>query len=457
MGQDIDVVVLGAGAAGLMCALEAGRRGRSVVVLERAERVGKKILISGGGRCNFTNLYCAAESFISGNADFCRSALARFTPGDFVALVERHGIAWHEKRPYAGAAAGQLFCDGSAEEIVEMLLEECRAAGVQIFVGVRVTDVRREGGGFVVSGRGERGKDVTQRVHRLDAKGAETERDGGAGGRVETRRLHGGAATKTAGGGPLEAQGKVELAARSLVVATGGLSIPKMGATAFGYEVARLFGHSVVETRPGLVPLTFGRKEARALGELAGVSAMVEASCGGVSFHEKMLITHRGLSGPAILQVSSYWGNEAGELVWIDLAPGVEWTAVFRDGARGREGGGRRDLAAARTALRKILPTRLADAWLALHEPKDWTNAGLAAAEEALHRWGVRPAGTEGYEKAEVTVGGVNTEELSSKTMESRLVPGLYFVGEVVDVTGWRGGFNFQGAWASGAAAGRAV
>ena len=338
-----------------------------------------------------------------------------------------------------------------------MLLEECRAAGVQIFVGVRVTDVRREGGGFVVSGRGERGKDVTQRVHRLDAKGAETERDGGAGGRVETRRLHGGAATKTAGGGPLEAQGKVELAARSLVVATGGLSIPKMGATAFGYEVARLFGHSVVETRPGLVPLTFGRKEARALGELAGVSAMVEASCGGVSFHEKMLITHRGLSGPAILQVSSYWGNEAGELVWIDLAPGVEWTAVFRDGARGREGGGRRDLAAARTALRKILPTRLADAWLARHEPKDWTNAGLAAAEEALHRWGVRPAGTEGYEKAEVTVGGVNTEELSSKTMESRLVPGLYFVGEVVDVTGWLGGFNFQWAWASGAAAGRAV
>jgi predicted flavoprotein YhiN len=447
--MEFDVVVLGAGAAGLMCALEAGKRGRRVVVLERAERVGKKILISGGGRCNFTNLYCSAGNFISGNADFCRSALARFTPADFVALVEQHGIAWHEKRPYAGAAAGQLFCDGSAEEIVEMLLEECRAAGVRIFVGARVTDVRREGGGFVVSGLGVRGKDSTQRVQRANAEGAETKRDGGAEGRVETRRLHSDPHE--------EAQREVELAARALVVATGGLSIPKMGATSFGYEVARRFGHSVVETRPGLVPLTFGRGEARAFGELAGVSAMVEASCGGISFREKMLITHRGLSGPAILQVSSYWGNAAGEPVWIDLARGVEWTAVFRDGARSREGGGRRDLGAARTALRKILPTRLADAWLSRHEPKDWTNAGLAAAEEALHRWEVRPAGTEGYEKAEVTVGGVNTEELSSKTMESRLVPGLYFVGEVVDVTGWLGGFNFQWAWASGAAAGRAV
>jgi len=341
-----------------------------------------------------------------------------------VALVERHGIAWHEKRPYEGAAAGQLFCDWSAEEIVDMLLEECRAAQVRIVVGIRVTNVRSEsGGGFVVSGRGERGKDLTQRVQRLDAEGAE----------------------------------EWEIAARSLVVATGGLSIPKMGASSFGYEVARLFGHSIVETRPGLVPLTFGRGEARAFGELAGVSTMVEASCGRVSFREKMLITHRGLSGPAILQVSSYWRNGGGQPVWIDLAPGVKWTAVFRDGARGPEGGKRRDLTAARTALRKILPTRLADAWLSRYEPKDWTNAGLKVAEEELHRWEVRPAGTEGYEKAEVTVGGVNTEELSSKTMESRLVPGLYFIGEVVDVTGWLGGFNFQWAWASGAAAGRAL
>ena len=425
-----DVVVWGGGAAGLMCAIEAGRRGRRVVVLERAERVGKKILISGGGRCNFTNLYCSPGNFISGNADFCRSALARFTPGDFVALVERHGIAWHEKRPYAGAAAGQLFCDGSAEEIVDMLLEECRAAGVRIFVGARVTDVRRAAGnGFVVSGRGLRGRDLTQRVQGSGGEGAE----------------------------------EWEVTARSLVVATGGLSIPKMGATPFGYELARRFGHSIVETRPGLVPLTFGGAESRAFGQLTGVSAMVEASCGGVSFREKLLITHRGLSGPAILQVSSYWGNGAGEPVWIDLAPGVEWTAVFRDDARVRERGGptsvgkRRDLAAARTALRRILPARLADAWLARHEPKDWTNAGLATAEKELHRWEVRPAGTEGYEKAEVTVGGVNTEELSSRTMESRLVPGLYFIGEVVDVTGWLGGFNFQWAWASGAAAGQAV
>jgi predicted Rossmann fold flavoprotein len=441
--MEFDVVVLGGGAAGLMCALEAGRRGRRVVVLERAEKVGKKILISGGGRCNFTNLHCTAGNFISGNRDFCRSALARFTPGDFVALVERHGIAWHEKRPYEGAAAGQLFCDGSAEEIVGMLVEECRAAGVRIFVGVDVMEVRQgDAGGFVVRIR-----------EQADAEGAEKLEEAETERRVETRRLHSG-----------------EIAARGLVVATGGLSIPKMGATSFGYEVARLFGHSVVETRPGLVPLTFGRGEARAFGELAGVSAMVEASCAGVSFREKMLITHRGLSGPAILQVSSYWGNASshwgngsGEPVWIDLAPGVEWTAVFRDGVKGREGGldtsvgKRRDLAAARTALRRILPTRLADAWLSRHPPNDWTNAGLAAAEEGLHRWEVRPAGTEGYEKAEVTVGGVNTEELSSKTMESRLAPGLYFVGEVVDVTGWLGGFNFQWAWASGAAAGRAV
>jgi predicted Rossmann fold flavoprotein len=404
-----DVVVLGGGAAGLMCALEAGRRGKRVVVLERAARVGKKILISGGGRCNFTNLYCSAENFISGNADFCRSALARFTPGDFVALVERHGIGWHEKRPYEGAAAGQLFCDGSAEEIVRMLTGECADAAVEVVVNADVSRVRRDAGGFRL--RAEIGNEAS------------------------------------------------DVVAGALVVATGGLSIPKMGATGFGYEVARRFGHSIVETRPGLVPLTFGRGDARQWAELAGVSAMVEASCGDVSFREKMLITHRGLSGPAILQASSYWA--AREVVRIDLAPGVEWTATFQ-GASGRAAGGRRDLETARTALRKVLPVRLADAWLdrAVESGKvggDWTNAGLTAAERALHQWQVRPAGTEGYEKAEVTVGGVNTEELSSKTMESRLVPGLYFVGEVVDVTGWLGGFNFQWAWASGAAAGRAV
>jgi predicted Rossmann fold flavoprotein len=409
--QEFDVVILGGGAAGLLCAIEAGKRGRSVVVLERSERVGKKILISGGGRCNFTNLYCSPENFISRNEDFCRSALARFTPADFVGLVERHGIAYHEKRPYQGAAAGQLFCDRSAEDIVAMLVQECAAAGVRILVGVGVTKMRRQGGGFVVRARIDRASEVNERT--------------------EDR----------------------EFVTRALVVATGGLSIPKVGATAFGYEVARQFGHAIVETRPGLVPLTFGGGDARAFCDLAGVSAVVEASCGGRSFREKMLLTHRGLSGPAILQVSSYWGP--GEAVRIDLAPEVEWTAQMRNGA------GRRDAAAARTALGKILPQRLADRWMetaiARSKPADWTNVGLAAAEAKLHGWQVRPAATEGYVKAEVTVGGVDTAELSSKTMESRLVPGLYFVGEVVDVTGWLGGFNFQWAWASGVAAGRAV
>ncbi len=546
MGQEFEVVVLGGGAAGLMCALEAGRRGKRVVVLERADRVGKKILISGGGRCNFTNLYCSAENFISGNADFCRSALARFTPGDFVALVERHGIGWHEKKPYEGAAAGQLFCDRSAEDIVGLLVEECRAAGVRIFVGVQVMEVRRGvGGGFVVSARGGMGGFTTEfaegteigeaeRIGRAEGlprgaradeggsamqKGGVTAGDGGPLGKAGATGEDGGPLRKagTTGGdetrsgrmgatrgsrrGAMLAVGSAgdwEIAAAAVVVATGGLSIPKMGATGFGYEVARQFGHSIVETRPGLVPLTFGRGDAREWAELAGVSAMVEVGCGnaggaasgpargraaetraarlkrgagagmGPTFREKMLFTHRGLSGPAILQVSSYWGSAAREPVWIDLAPGVEWTTALREGGGPATAGGsasmgaRRDLAAARTALRRILPVRLADAWLdwAVKSGKvggDWTNAGLAAAEHELHRWQVRPAGTEGYEKAEVTVGGVNTEELSSKTMESRLVPGLYFVGEVVDVTGWLGGFNFQWAWASGAAAGRAV
>ncbi len=398
--QIFDVVIFGGGGAGLMCAIEAGRRGRRVAVLERAERVGKKILISGGGRCNFTNLHCTAENFLSENPHFCKSALARYTPADFLALVAKHNIPYHEK------TLGQLFCDRSATDIVGMLLEECAAAGVQIFVNTRVAEVRHDGG-FVV-------------------RATDTERSG-----------------------------EDEFAAPVLVVATGGLSIPKMGATAFGYEVAKQFGHAVVACRPGLVPLTFGRGDARGYCDLAGVSAEVEVSCGGQSFREKMLITHRGLSGPAILQISSYWKWKTKEAVTIDLAPGREWTAALRDGT------GRRDLTAARGALRKVLPQRLADRWiervLERHAPRDWTNRSLELMEEGLHRWEVRPAGTEGYEKAEVTAGGVDTGELSSKTMESRKVRGLFFIGEVVDVTGWLGGFNFQWAWASGAVAGRAI
>jgi predicted Rossmann fold flavoprotein len=402
MKQEFDAVIIGAGAAGLMCAIEAGRCGLRVALLERAEKAGKKILISGGGRCNFTNLYCGPENFLSENPDFCRSALARYTSADFLKLVEKHKISYHEKRPYPEAAPGQLFCDRSATDILGMLLEECATAGVRIFLNTNVHEIRHDGE-FAVR------------------------------------------ATLT--GHP----GELEFAASALVVATGGLSIPKMGATGFGYDVARQFGHPIVPCRPGLVPLTFNRSDARAFCDLAGVSALVKASCGGASFPEKMLITHRGLSGPAILQVSSYWEWKNNATVTIDLAPGQHWTAPLRNGA------GRRDLVAARGALRKALPQRLADRWIESHEPEDWTNHSLERMEEGVHRWEIRPVGTEGYEKAEVTAGGVDTAELSSKTMESKKVPGLFFIGEVVDVTGWLGGFNFQWAWASGAAAGRAV
>jgi predicted Rossmann fold flavoprotein len=403
-----DVIILGAGAAGLLCAMEAGKRGKRVVVLERAEKIGKKILISGGGRCNFTNLHCRAEDFLSENGHFAKSALARYTPGDFIALAEKHGIAYHEK------TLGQLFCDGSAGEIVGMLERECGAAGVEIVLDCVCLEVRREGG-------------------------------------TDTR---GEFVVRTVGG---------EFRAACVVVATGGLSIPKMGATGFGYEVARGFGLRVVETRPGLVPLVFGDEEHQNYADLAGVSAEVVvrlASANGaegegkaVSFREKMLVTHRGLSGPAILQISSYWncagGAELGGIA-IDLAPGRNVIA----GVLGTEF---RSMTALRNAFQGILPKRLATRWLDLHEPARWSNAALEEFEKVVHGWVVRPAGTEGYAKAEVTVGGVDTEELSSKTMESKKVRGLYFIGEVVDVTGHLGGFNFQWAWASGAAAGRAV
>ena len=383
-----DAVVLGAGAAGLMCAITAGQRGRRIAVIEHADRIGKKILISGGGRCNFTNLHCRPENFLSSNPHFCKSALARYTPHDFIALVEKHRIPYHEK------TLGQLFCDRSAQDIVAMLEEECRAAGVEIFTATGVREVRRANQFVVFAGDDE---------------------------------FH----------------------APVLVVATGGLSIPKMGATAFGYELACQFGMKILECRPALVPLTFDTDDRKHYCDLAGVSADVIASIGSQRFREKMLITHRGLSGPAILQISSYW--KPGDALTIDLAPEKQLTQRLRN-----EPGGR-DLTAAKSTFRAVLPDRFADRWLELHAPARWTNLALEELERNAHHWRVTPSGTEGYDKAEVTAGGIDTDELSAKTMESKKVPGLYFIGEVVDVTGHLGGFNFQWAWASGFCAGQAI
>jgi predicted Rossmann fold flavoprotein len=382
-----DALILGAGAAGLLCAIEAGKRGRRVAVLEHAVRIGKKILISGGGRCNFTNLHCQPENFISANEHFAKSALTRYTPADFIGLVEKHHIAYHEK------TLGQLFCDRSAQLIIDMLETECRAAGVQIFLNCKTHEVQR----------------TTQFIVRTEA---------------------------------------AEFHAPTLVVATGGLSIPKMGATAFGYDLARQFGLNIVATKPGLVPFLLGGKDFKMYSDLAGVSAEVIASANHHAFREKMLVTHRGLSGPAVLQISSYW--EKGQPIQIDLAPSREITPAIRAAKV-------RNIAAARSAFLGILPKRFADRWLEANKPSAWTNEALAEFEQRVHDWRLTPAGTEGYEKAEVTAGGVDTNELSSKTMESKKVRGLFFIGEVVDVTGHLGGFNFQWAWASGAAAGRAL
>jgi hypothetical protein len=386
--HSFDALILGGGAAGLMCAIEAGKRGRRVAVLERADRLGKKVLISGGGRCNFTNIHCQPENFLSANPHFARSALARYTPADFIALVEKYGIPYHEK------TLGQLFCDRSARDILGMLENECNSAGVRIFLRAGIKEVRR-----------------------TNEFAVHTEDD--------------------------------EFHASVVVVATGGLSIPKIGATSFGYDLARQFGLKIREPWPGLVPLVFSEEDCSQYCELAGVSTEVVAACGGQRFREKMLITHRGLSGPAILQVSSYWKQP--RPVVIDLAPEREITATFADPQTPR------NTAVLRSELRKILPRRLADRWFATHAPASCTNRSLAEFEREIHGWAITPAGTEGYEKAEVTAGGVDTDELSAKTMESRRVPGLFFIGEVVDVTGHLGGFNFQWAWASGAAAGRAL
>jgi predicted flavoprotein YhiN len=332
-------------------------------LLDHADRIGKKILISGGGRANFTNIHASAANFHSANPQFAKSALARYTPSDFLSLVERYKIPWHEK------TLGQLFCDRSARDIVAMLEQECAHARVEILIGTHIREVSREGAFLVDTDRGV-------------------------------------------------------YSARALVVATGGLSIPKLGATPLGYRIAQYFGLSIQPCE-------------------------VVAATAKQQFHEKLLFTHRGLSGPAVLQISSYW--RPGEPIVIDLAPGGCWTSELRAKQA------RRERAGARAALRRLLAQRLADRWLELHPIVSWTNSGLDEAERMLHRWTVYPSGTEGYEKAEVTAGGVDTAELNARTMESRKVPGLYFIGEVVDVTGQLGGFNFQWAWASAAAAGRAL
>jgi predicted Rossmann fold flavoprotein len=380
--QTFDVVIAGAGAAGLMCAIRAGQRGRKVLLLDHAEKVGKKILISGGGRCNFTNTDSRPEAFLSANPHFCKSALARFTQHDFIALVEKHGIAWHEK------TLGQLFCDGSARQIVAMLLAECDAVGVDVRVAHGIKAIEKSD-------------------------------------RFTVRTDHG------------------DFDASSVVLATGGLSIPKMGASGFAHDIARRFGVALTETKPGLVPFT-----AR-VPDIAGVSLDVVASVGRTTFREAMLFTHRGLSGPAILQISSYW--RPGQEIAIDLLPDQD-AATFLKGRKRL-----RPKAELRNIVGDLLPDRLALALTpegVIGERRDKDLETLAA---ELKRWHVTPTGTEGYAKAEVTVGGIDTNGLSSKTMEAKKVPGLYAIGEAVDVTGWLGGYNFQWAWSSGWVAGESV
>ncbi|WP_313920327.1 NAD(P)/FAD-dependent oxidoreductase [Tahibacter sp.] len=388
-----DVIVIGGGAAGLMCARVAGLRGRRVRVIEHANRCGKKILMSGGGRCNFTNNGTTAANFISGNPHFCKSALARYTPQHFIELVERHGIAYHEKE------LGQLFCDDSSKQIVKMLLDECTDAGVRIDTQCSVESIERIDDGF----------------------------------RVRT----------TLG----------ELRAPALVVATGGLSISSMGATGFGYELARQFGHTVLPTRAGLVPLTLSGKHQERLADLSGVALPITAHCNDREFSNFMLITHRGVSGPSILQISSYWN--LGDSLHLDLLPQGDAFEILK------EQRSRRPAAELRTTLGELFPKRFAerlcDIWFTSRPMRQFNDPELRVIAAQLQRWPLIASGTEGYRTAEVTLGGVDTDELSSSTMQSKRVPGLYFIGEVVDVTGWLGGYNFQWAWASGHAAGSAV
>ncbi len=391
--MDYDVVVIGGGAAGLMCAQAAGQRGLRVLVIEHANKVGKKILMSGGGRCNFTNLGTSPQNFLSHNPHFCKSALARYTPEDFLALVERHGIAWHEKE------RGQLFCDESSKLILQMLLAECEAGGVRIEIGCAVERLEAVSDGFAL--RTARGP-------------------------VRTGRL---------------------------VIASGGLSIPSMGASGYGYTLARQFGHAVLPTRAALVPMTLSGKPLDDYAELSGLAVDVEASCDGASFRNRMLLTHRGLSGPAILQISSYW--QPGAVLRINLFPqgdAADWLAQQQ-----RE----RGAAELRTVLADVLPRRFAQRLCERHcqsrPMRQYRPAELKKIADTLHAWPITPSGTEGYRTAEVTLGGVDTDGLSSSTLESRGVPGLYFIGEVVDVTGWLGGYNFQWAWSSAMAAAQAL
>ncbi|TYC86063.1 NAD(P)/FAD-dependent oxidoreductase [Novosphingobium sp. BW1] len=391
MSDTYDAIILGAGAAGLFCARVAGLRGRRVLVLDHAEKPGKKILISGGGRCNFTNIDTLPERYLSNNRHFAKSALSRFTPRDFLDLVDAHGIAWHEK------TLGQLFCDGSAKQIVEMLLEECAQGDVTVHCGDAVASVERDDEGYTVR------------------------------------------------------YGAAQAKAPSLVIATGGPSIPKMGATGFAYDLARRFGLKVVQPRPALVPLTLPADEAL-FRELSGVATEVVVTCGKTAFREAALFTHRGLSGPAILQISTYW--QRGDTVHINFMPGQEsgWLKAAKRA---------RPKVALRKVLAEALPDRLAQALaerLALTgDLGNLSDKMLDGAEAQLARWPFVPDGSEGFAKAEVTVGGIDTAGLSSKTMEARKVPGLYAIGEAVDVTGWLGGYNFQWAWASGFAAGEAI
>jgi predicted flavoprotein YhiN len=431
-----DVVVIGGGAAGLMCAAAAAGRGRRVVVLEHNGRVGRKIEISGGGRCNFTNLHTTPKNFLSANPHFAKSALARYTPADFVALVERHRIRYHEKK------LGQLFCDNSSREIIRMLLDECAAGGAEVLTDCRVTGVTRQEAGDEAAGSSgaAAGNADEKAVARGDSRigpgvaGAKGSSDGGGSGGgvrfvVETSR------------GLFECE--------SIVVATGGLSIPKLGATDFGYRLARQFGLRIVRPRPALVPLTLSERDLAHFRPLSGVSVAAVVRLGGAEFAENLLVTHRGLSGPAVLQISSYWSP--GLTLSIDLLPGA---AALRLLEAARASG-----TSLSAALAAHLPRRFAQIWCELfappQPPQNLAQAELRRLAELLHAWPVGPTGTEGFPKAEVTAGGVDTDELSSKTMEARRVPGLFFVGEVVDVTGHLGGYNFQWAWASGQAAGR--
>ncbi len=389
-----DVLIIGGGAAGLMCAATAARRGRSVLVIEHANRVGKKILMSGGGRCNFTNTGTSPANYLSANPHFCRSALARYTPRDFIDLVERHRIAYHEKE------LGQLFCDDSSKQIVAMLLAECADAGARIATSCGVERVAtREGGGYTL----------------------------------------------------YTAQGV--FAAPSLVVATGGLSIPSMGASGFGYALARQFGHEVLTTRAGLVPLTLSGKPQQQLADLAGVALPVRAQCGKTAFENAMLVTHRGISGPAILQISSYW--QPGQPLLLDLLPGQDALEVLHAQQAARPA------AELKTVLSDLLPRRFAqrlcEHWLPNKPMKQFNAPQLRQAAALLRAWPLVASGTEGYRTAEVTLGGVDTREVSQASFESKRAPGLHFIGEVLDVTGWLGGYNFQWAWASGHAAGEVV